>query len=147
MIAGPIEPGYQQQLEQVAQANNVQQLLEFVGPVYGEQKKQIYCDATITVLPTYQESFGLVSVESLAYGTPVITTKESDIWQELQDAQAVIVGHQPRQIADAIIGLLNDPSHAKSIGELGQQYVLKWLDRDTVIDQYRQIYQQIVAGK
>lgn len=147
VIAGPVEPGYQNELTQLAKSLDLESNIEFAGPVYGPQKKDIYCQASITVLPTYQESFGLVSVESMAYGTPVITTKESDIWQELQEAQGIIVGHQPEEIATEITRLLDDPQRAREIGKFGQQYVLNWLDRDKVIDQYRQTYQQVVDGK
>jgi glycosyltransferase involved in cell wall biosynthesis len=147
VIAGPIEPGYRQSLENLAASYELGSLIEFTGALYGPEKRSLLSHAAITVLPTYQESFGLVSVESLACGTPVITTKESDIWQELQDAGVSIVSHDPKEICAAIIELLEDKQLAIDRGQMGQKYVLEWLDREKVIKQYQHAYHNLMASR
>jgi glycosyltransferase involved in cell wall biosynthesis len=54
----------------------------FVGPVYDRQKTAIYRHADVFVLPSHSENFGVVVLEALACGLPVITTKATP-WQEL----------------------------------------------------------------
>lgn len=54
----------------------------FTGPVYGADKDALYRMADLLVLPTYSENFGVVVIEALAQGCPVITTKGTP-WQEL----------------------------------------------------------------
>ena len=58
--------------------NNV----SFLGPLFGAEKISAYQEADVFVLPSHSENFGLVIAESLANGTPVITTKGTP-WEGL----------------------------------------------------------------
>lgn len=58
--------------------------IEFVGAKYGENKWDFIRSADIMILPTHSENFGIVVVESLAVGVPVITTTGTP-WEELND--------------------------------------------------------------
>ena len=53
-------------------------------PVFGETKIQLFREATLFVLPSYSENFGIVIAEALACYTPVITTKGTP-WGDLND--------------------------------------------------------------
>ena len=57
--------------------------VSFVGGVYGESKWELYRSCDFFVLPSYSENFGYVVAESLACGTPVITTKGTP-WGDLE---------------------------------------------------------------
>lgn len=57
--------------------------VEFVGPKFGDELTQEYASADLFVLPTHSENFGVVVVESLAQGVPVICTKGAP-WEELE---------------------------------------------------------------
>lgn len=54
----------------------------FVGPVYDLEKTELYGRADVFVLPSHSENFGVVVLEALACGLPVITTKATP-WREL----------------------------------------------------------------
>ncbi|MDP4269942.1 MAG: glycosyltransferase [Bacteroidota bacterium] len=82
IIAGEGEDVYIEQLKQKIKSQGVEPLFEFIGGVYGDQKWQLFKEADIFVLPTYSENFGIVVVEALASGTPVITTVGAP-WEEL----------------------------------------------------------------
>ena len=56
----------------------------FTGPVFDEQKSLLYQEADLFVLPTHSENFGVVILEALACGVPVITTKGAP-WQNVED--------------------------------------------------------------
>lgn len=53
------------------------------GPIFGKEKIQKYQESKIFVLPSYSENFGVAIAESLACGTPVITTKGTP-WEDLE---------------------------------------------------------------
>ena len=56
----------------------------FAGPVYDAQKTSLYQSADLFVLPTHSENFGVVILEALACGVPVITTKGAP-WERLEN--------------------------------------------------------------
>ena len=51
------------------------QRVEFIGPLYGDPKLQIYRDANLFVLPSYTENFAVTVAEALSMGTPAIVSK------------------------------------------------------------------------
>jgi glycosyltransferase involved in cell wall biosynthesis len=58
----------------------------FTGAVYSEAKQFFYQIAKYFVLPSFSENFGVVVVEALAAGTPVLTTTGTP-WQILEEKE------------------------------------------------------------
>ena len=81
-IAGEGEPTYVSSLKLKTIELGIEKMVTFCGGVYGEKKWELYRKADVFILPTYSENFGIVVAESLASGTPVITTKGTP-WEEL----------------------------------------------------------------
>ena len=87
-IAGPDQEGYTEDLKRQKAALEVELEekfeVQFIGPVYGEEKCALYESADLFVLPTHSENFGAVVLEALAHSLPVICTKGAP-WAELVD--------------------------------------------------------------
>ncbi len=64
-----------ERLQILSRQLQVENSIKFVGPVNQKELPVYYSAADICVVPSYHESFGLVTLESLACGTPVVTTK------------------------------------------------------------------------
>lgn len=82
-IAGEGDAGYIQTLKEKSIDLGIDNIVEFCGGVYGGRKWELFRNADLFVLPTYSENFGIVVVEALACGTPVMTTKGTP-WEELE---------------------------------------------------------------
>ena len=145
IIAGPGDPGYVAQLQQLVRDNGIESRVLFPGMVRGAAKIALYRACDVYVLPTSQENFGLVLIEALASEAPVITTRGVDIWQELQQAGATIVDRTPDAIAAAIKPFLSEPGGDEvSDRRRGRDYVLQWLAPDRVIGQYEAMYRAVI---
>jgi glycosyltransferase involved in cell wall biosynthesis len=138
-VAGPGDPAYAASLIAMAQKEGVE--AEFLGMVAGEEKKRVLRGADVFALPTSQENFGLALVEAMACGVPVITTRGVDIWPELQRAGAGILplGATPKEWADALSAMLNDPGRAE-LGARGRAWVMENLEPQAVAAQYEALY-------
>ena len=145
LIAGPGDDSYVGQLKSLTSRLGLDDHTEFLGMVRGIEKRSLFQLSDVFVLPTYQENFGLVIAEAMVCGTPVVTTRGTDIWQELQEAGARIVDLTPEAIATAIAELLAQDDGGVQLGALGQEYVRRWLDRDHVLQGYEKIYRDTIA--
>ena len=146
LIAGTGDEPYEAQLRQLVKERALTEEVAFVGFVTGKEKVSLYQAAHLFVLPTNQENWGFVLLESLACGTPVITTKGVDIWPELESTGgAVIADASPDAIADAIVALLSDDPRRQSMGVKGRDWVLRNLTVERVLDRYEQLYREISA--
>lgn len=148
LIAGPGEPRYVAQLQRLARVLGVEDRTHFLGMVHGETKLSLYCACDVLAIPTSQENFGLVFVESLACCTPVITTRGVDIWRELEATGAArIVAQLPRPFAIAILDALSDPAALRRASENGREETLRWLNPKRVVSNYVSMYEQAINGR
>lgn len=145
LIAGPGDEAYVASLRQQVRQCGIDDSTHFLGMVRGDVKLSLYELADVFVLPTHQENFGLVLPEALACRTPVVTTRGTDIWQELAQAGARIVERDPRILADTIAQLLADDQLRQDLGERGREYVMNWLAEDKVSEGYERMYRETIA--
>lgn len=146
VIAGPGEPDYVASLQRLAREQGVESRITIPGMVSVELKGALYraCDAF--VLPTSQENFGQVLVEALAHEAPVITTRGTGVWRELQEAGAVIVDGTPEAIAAAIKSVVaGDRRPTAADRRRGREYVFQWLAADRLMGQYEAFYRAAIS--
>ena len=144
LIAGTGEQEYEQHLRRLVAQGHLDDRVHFVGFVSGREKLSLYQASDLFVLPTHQENWGFVLIESLACGTPLVTTRGVDIWSELEaGGGAVIVDAEPEMLAATIRSLLQDDRRRQEMGSRGRSWVLETLHTDRVIDQYEAMYRSL----
>jgi D-inositol-3-phosphate glycosyltransferase len=100
---GPDTPEYQN-LQRMTHQLGIQNRVTFVGRIQQKQLPLYYSAADVLVVPSYYESFGLVGLESLACGTPVVATEVGAMRSVLQDGKngQIVTDANPRSLAKAI---------------------------------------------
>ena len=84
IIAGNGEESYIANLKQQIKNLGLNDSIRIVPPVFGREKRHLYCESALFVLPTHSENFGMVIAEALSCGVPVITTNGTP-WMVLND--------------------------------------------------------------
>jgi D-inositol-3-phosphate glycosyltransferase len=92
------------ELQRLTRAFNIRDAVTFVGRVDHNDLPLYYSAADVLVVPSYYESFGLVALESLACGTPVVATQVGEIENIILDGETGVVVKKPspRSLASAI---------------------------------------------
>lgn len=83
--------------------------VDFLGLVEQEELPYFYSAADLCVFPSYYESFGLVALESLACGTPVVATRVGGIEGVIREGETgyVVKDNTPDRLADKIALMLS----------------------------------------
>jgi D-inositol-3-phosphate glycosyltransferase len=100
----------------------------FVPPVGRPELADYYRAADLTVVPSYNESFGLVALESLACGTPVVAAAVGGLPTAVNGAGVLVEGHDPDGWAAALAHTLRQPPDPDQARAQAQQF--SW-DRTT----------------
>jgi len=108
IFAGPDESGEKAKLSELASQLGVRTKIQFVGPIFGENKWAAYRDADVFVLPSQNENFGNTAAEAVAAGTPAIVTERCGIAPLLADEAGLVVPHDPAALSGAIERILHE---------------------------------------
>lgn len=82
-LAGPGDAAYLAGLRQLAERLGVAGRIAWPGMVRGDAKWSLLRQADLFVLPSHQENFGIAVVEALACATPVLISRQVNIWREI----------------------------------------------------------------
>jgi glycosyltransferase involved in cell wall biosynthesis len=141
-FAGTGEPEYVNSLRTLASTLGIADRVHFLGMVTGREKLSVYQSADLFVLPTSQENFGLVLIEALACGTPVITTKGVDIWRDVVESGAGAISEQaPAQLATSIATLLRDTGLRSTMAAKARPWVFREFDERTLLRRFEGMYE------
>lgn len=79
-----------------------EQRVRFLGYVSDERRLQLYREASLLVMASSDEGFGLPVLESMAVGLPVVAAARGSLPEVLGDAGLLVEGEDHHQLADAI---------------------------------------------
>lgn len=118
----------------------------FTGALDDEAKWEAYARASLFVLPTHSENFGIVVAEALWAGVPVITTKGTP-WRELESNCCgwwIDIGVEP--LTECLRSVLKTPtSTLETMGENGHALVERKYTWDAAVREMVEGYKEIVG--
>ncbi len=130
-------------LADLARDLGIADAVHFVPPAMPTELAAYYRAADLTVVPSYNESFGLVALESQACGTPVVAAAVGGLPTAVRDGVSgvLIDGHDPEQWAKVIGDLLRNPADLDRLGSAARAHaeLFSW-DRTT--DELVHAYQE-----
>ena len=118
--------------------------VSWVGYVKEKELKSFYRLASLFVLPSLCEGFGLPLLEAMACQVPIIISKTSALPEIAQDAALYFDPHKPEDIAEKITLALQDEDLKGRLVAKGQKRVLDFDRRTTALETLK-LYQSITA--
>jgi glycosyltransferase involved in cell wall biosynthesis len=147
IAAVPAAREYEKGLHEQAKRLELDDCVQFVGLVTGVEKISLYQAADLFVLPTRHENVGLVLIEAMASGTPVLTTRGTNVWREIEGGGGAIGGDSPRQLCEAIGRLLDDRAALSAAGQRGRAWAMERFDSEKLAEEYEGLYARIIEER
>jgi glycosyltransferase involved in cell wall biosynthesis len=141
VIAGP-DDGDRRRLETLVAAKNIGHRVRFTGPLFDQGKLAAYVDADVLVSPGAYEMFGLVSLESLLCGTPIVVTQGTALAEMVAHAGAarLVTFGDVESLSMAIASTLEHPEEAQKMVRSGQQFIRRRLQWKTISTEIEALY-------
>jgi len=126
MVGGGESEEFKFQLEEAIEKGGVSEMFQFRGVLRGDEKWQAYADADVFVFPTHHptETFGLVLIEAMAFGLPVVTTRWRGVPHVVGGVGCAILCEtkSPQQYADALGEILKNSDQRQKMGMAAQRH-------------------------
>jgi len=140
------------ELERQAATLGVADRVHFPGKVSDSELRGAYQAADVFVLPSVarSEAFGLVQLEAMANGVPVVNTDlPTGVPWVSRDGETglTVPPGSPDALAEAITTLLADPERRRRYGRNARARVEAEFDRATMLARVESVYESVVAGR
>ncbi len=118
----------------------------------GKQDQQIlpyyYSAAEVVVMPSHYESFGMVALEAMACGTPVIASQVGGLAFLVRDGETgfVVPGNDVESLSNRLVDLIKDENLRKNLGAKSTEYaeLYAW---ENISEKIIGVYDQVLAQK
>ena len=147
-IVGNGDSKYIDSLKELIIAKKLDKHFFILPPVFGDEKIKLFRDASLFVLPTFSENFGIVIAEALASYTPVITTKGAP-WKDLEDHNCgwwIDIGVEPLKIA-LEEAMSKSPEELLVMGRNGRVLIKENYSMESVAKQMIELYSWVLTKK
>ncbi len=133
-------------LQSLRESLGIRDLVTFVGRQDQDTLPYYYSAAEVVIVPSHYESFGLVALEAMACGTPVVASETGGLVYLVRDGETgfhVPVG-DAHALADRIGRLLRDEELRARMGRLAHEYAqgYAW---PIVAGQILEVYETLIA--
>ena len=117
----------------------------FLGRVSHQLLPYYYSAADVCVIPSYYESFGMVALEAMAMGTPVIASDVGGLAFLVKDGVNGfhVPSRDPEALAERIYTLLTDPNCRETLGRQARQYAQQFA-WPIIVGRMKEVYKNVL---
>mgnify|MGYP002345556947 CR=1 FL=1 len=124
---------------------HLEDLVLFLGKRAQETLPYYYSAADILIMPSHYESFGMVALEAMSCGTPVIASQVGGLAFLVQDGITgfVVPGGDPAALARTLTQLIQQPELRARLGQQASEYA-SWYSWDKIVARIRNTYADLL---
>lgn len=119
-------------------------MITFTGRIDAHEFACQYAKATMAVIPSLYEGFGLPVGEAMASGVPVISTTGGALPEVVGDAGMLVPPADHQALAKAITTLLDNPDRAKELGRAGYKRIQKHFTWKRAAEKSVDVYREVI---
>ncbi len=121
LVVGKPRPGGD--TERLLRRLQIEDRVQFVSAISTEQMVRYYAEASIAVVPSVYEGFGLPAGEAMACAVPVVSTRGGALPEVVGDAGELVPPKDVDALTAAIAGLLDDEERRRELGRKGRERI------------------------
>lgn len=145
-VAGNDEENYRPVLDRLARKHQVADRITFTGPIRGEAKRELFKEASVFILPSYSENFGVAVLEAMAAGVPVVVTPEVGLARAVEEAGAgLVLPGDPETLGAGLQALLADPGRLREMGTRGRGLAATRFAWCGIATEMARVYNEIIC--
>jgi len=120
--------------------------VRFVGVV--DEVAPLLAAADLLLLPSETESFGLVALEAMASGVPVVASRVGGIPEVVEHGVSGYLAPvgDVDAMADFSLRILSDCEARKRFGEAARERAVRLFDWHRVVPRYEEVYREVIGG-
>ncbi len=144
-----MDEGMEERVRQKAELLKVQDHYLWTGPLCGMEKMHAYQAADMFILPSDSEVFGLVLVEAMAHGLPVVGSDAVGPSAIIDHGRTGLIFKRGAvsELAEAILSLLESPVRLRQMGLAARSTARKLYRVSSVVDRIESIYLRLVQDR
>ncbi len=130
-------------LQDMVESLKIENFVMFLGKQDQKFLPYYYSAAEVVVMPSHYESFGMVALEAMACGTPVVASQVGGLAFLVQDGKTgfVIPGNDPSLLADRLIQLIKNSALQQQMSENSEVYAKQYA-WEVISTKILQVYQE-----
>jgi glycosyltransferase involved in cell wall biosynthesis len=145
-IAGDGEPALVASLKRLSSELGIDAHVRWLGFVAGRAKQWLLSRATVFVLPSASENFGVAIVEAMHAEVPVVVTRGAGLAGLVEEARAgLVIDDSVESMREALARLLADETLRRELGRAGRRAVDQHLSLDAFGNRLESLYRAVLA--
>lgn len=140
-IAGEVQPAFREYFERKVKPHLDGKLVEYIGPANLAVKNELLGNSIAMLFPIqWNEPFGLVMVEAMACGTPVLASPGGSVPEVVQNGVSGYICRTVREMVKRIGDLPLDPQKIRA-------YVAENFSTEQMVNKYLALYEEAAGVK
>ncbi len=135
----------ERQLQGQARALAIADKVQFLG--YQREVAPLMAASDVIMLPSRHESFGIVLIEAMSLGKPIVASASGGIPEVVLDGiQGYLVAPgNAAELSERVLQLVANPAHALQLGRAGRERVNETFDVQLMVERMALLYRQMVS--
>lgn len=143
IVGKPMKNGY---TEGLIKSLGIGDCVTYTGKIPTRELVRQYSLATMVVVPSVYEGFGLPAAEAMACGAPVVSTTAGALPEIVGDAGVLVPPANTEALVRAIVALLDAPNKRRQLGEAGRKRVQQMFNWHNTARQTSEVYEEAIRS-